>query len=62
MTDDADECIACGKPRGTGTLYDFQPNVPPKARERYGTTDEAWREFAERYRCPVCAATSELYT
>jgi hypothetical protein len=46
-------CQACGEAKGTGTLLDFQPSVPPAGREM-GFPYEKWARFAERYRCPAC--------
>ena len=48
-------CIACGKPLGTGTLLDFQPEPPP-ATVAIGMTQPAWQAFARRYLCPICGA------
>jgi predicted RNA-binding Zn-ribbon protein involved in translation (DUF1610 family) len=47
-------CVACGQPLGTGTLLDFLPDIPPAA-AKVGMTESLWREFAARYRCPMCA-------
>ena len=53
-TSAGEPCQACGKPPGTGTLLDFQPDLPPAGRE-LGVPVEDWRTFAARYLCPVCA-------
>jgi hypothetical protein len=47
-------CVACGQPPGTGTLLDFLPDIPPAA-AKVGMTKSVWRDFAARYRCPMCA-------
>ena len=49
-----DWCFACGQLDGEGTLLDFQPEIPPAARDA-GITLDYWQMFARRYRCPVCA-------
>jgi hypothetical protein len=54
VTVDVETCAACGKPAGTGTLLDFQPDVPPAARD-LGFPLRDWQAFAERYLCPACA-------
>lgn len=51
---DDGECFACSKPLGTGTLLDFQPDVPPAA-AALPLSQEAWEKFAKRYKCPICA-------
>ena len=46
------DCPICGKPEGTGMLFDAFPNGPGE-----GWPRATWEAFAVRYRCPVCAET-----
>ena len=53
-----EKCVACGQPVGTGTLLDFQPNVPEGGIE-VGCSLATWQAFAVRYKCPVCVANEQ---